>query len=371
MRNRIILIFLLFSIIFCLFTASFIIGIPKRAAENFGNPNPDLSFMQILRHSWILNTQKEELENGPTSDILLIEFEISFGDSARQVVNNLSSTGLISDPSLFTTYLVYTGIDTRLQTGIFQLNTAMSPITIAEIIQDRNQAYAYFTVVNGWRLEEVADALPASGLYITPADFLAEVQSLPDTYVFSESLPDNITAEGFLFPSRFAFPRTITTETFINRYLSAFESHLSVEMINGFYSQGLSLYEAVTLASIIEREAVHDDEKPMIASVYLNRLAINMMLQADPTVQYALGNAETGWWKSQITFSDLETQSPYNTYQVHGLPPSPIANPNLASLMAVAFPAESPYYFFRAACDGSHYHRFSVTYQEHLDNACP
>jgi len=140
----------------------------------------------------------------------------------------------------------------------------------------------------------------------------------------------------------------------------------------GFANQGLSLYEAVILASIVERETVVDGEQAIIASVFFNRLRQGMMLQADPTVQYALGyNDAWGWWKSPLSLEDLNFVSPYNTYLNDALPPGPIANPGLEALKAVAFPEETDYYFFRADCDGSGRHLFTSTFEEHRSNACP
>jgi UPF0755 protein len=134
----------------------------------------------------------------------------------------------------------------------------------------------------------------------------------------------------------------------------------------------LTFDEAVILASIVQREAVVEDEQPMIASVFLNRLSIGMKLETDPTVQYALGYQEDrgSWWKSPLGLDDLAFDNPYNTYLYQGLPPGPICNPGLPALRAVAFPAQSPYYFFRAKCDGSGRHFFAVTFDEHLNNAC-
>jgi UPF0755 protein len=154
--------------------------------------------------------------------------------------------------------------------------------------------------------------------------------------------------------------------------LSAFAEQVDATIREGFERQGLSVVEAVNLASIVQKEAVVADEKPLIASVFLNRLAIGMPLETDPTVQYALGFDEStgSWWKSPLYLGDLAVDSPYNTYQNVGLPPGPISNPDLGSLWAVAFPAETPYYFFRAACDGSGRHNFAVTFEEHLGNAC-
>src|SRR5262249_5543287 len=145
------------------------------------------------------------------------------------------------------------------------------------------------------------------------------------------------------------------------------------DLKDGFQKQGLTVYQAVTLASIVEREAVHDEEKPLIASVYLNRLRNNMKLDADPTVQYALGYdfIQGTWWKNPLSLDDLQFNSTYNTYIYTGLPPAPISNPSLDALRAVALPAETNYYFFRAKCDDSGYHIFAETFEEHLANVCP
>ena len=144
-------------------------------------------------------------------------------------------------------------------------------------------------------------------------------------------------------------------------------------MQEGLTRQNLSLHQAVTLASIIERETRADEEKALIASVFYNRLEAGMRLETDPTVQYALGYDPVGktWWKSPLYLDDLAVNSPYNTYQNSGLPPGPISNPALATLIAALQPEESPYFFFRARCDGSGTHVFSITFEEHLNNACP
>ncbi len=144
------------------------------------------------------------------------------------------------------------------------------------------------------------------------------------------------------------------------------------ELLDGFEAQGLSIYEAVTLASIIEREAVVAEERPRIAGVFLNRLEQGMKLETDPTVQYALGlQADGGWWKTDLTSQDLQFDSPFNTYLHPGLPPGPIANPGLSSLEAVAEPIDTDELYFRALCDGSGRHAFARTFEEHLQNACP
>jgi UPF0755 protein len=228
-----------------------------------------------------------------------------------------------------------------------------------------------FVVLPGWRLEEIAESLPTSGLPVTADEFLRAAKSPPRHFDF---LAGASTVEGFLFPDSYIFSRTISSaEEMIADMLRNFSAHLTPDLRDRFERQGLTVYQAVTLASMVEREAVQDEEQALIASVYLNRYKIGMKLDADPTVQYAIGYnfLQQTWWTNPLSLLDLQVNSVYNTYKYEGLPPTPIANPGLAALRAVAFPEETPYLFFRARCDGSGFHEFSETFDEHLQNACP
>jgi UPF0755 protein len=226
-----------------------------------------------------------------------------------------------------------------------------------------------FVVLPGWRMEEIAASLPTSGLGITPEDFLASASSPPAGFDF---LSDATIAEGFLYPDSYILSRQTTTVEFIETLVRNFSLHLTTDLTEGFSRQGLTVYQAVTLASIVERESIQDEEAPQIASVYLNRLNIGMKLDADPTVQYALGFnlVQETWWTNPLSAENLHIASPYNTYENAGLPPGPICNPGLNALRAVAFPVETPYYYFRARCDGSGLHVFAETFDEHIANGC-
>jgi len=155
--------------------------------------------------------------------------------------------------------------------------------------------------------------------------------------------------------------------------LDNFDVKVDPEMRAGFQDQGLTFHQAVILASIVQREAIVEEEMPLIASVFLNRLSAGMKLDSDPTVQYALGYdpIKTTWWKTPLSLDDLAISSPYNTYLQVGFPPGPISNPGLSALKAIAHPSQTPYFYFRAVCDGSGRHNFSQTFEEHQQNACP
>jgi UPF0755 protein len=220
-------------------------------------------------------------------------------------------------------------------------------------------------------MEEIAAALPTSGLAIAPDEFLQAARRFPGGHAFSDGLTPASTAEGYLSPGSYELPRASQADDLLQALLSAFDANDAVRQ--GFLHQGLSLHEGVILASIIEREAILDEEMPLIASVFHNRLAAGMNLAADPTVQYALGynTAQQTWWTNPLSLADLEVASPYNTYRNPGLPPGPICNPGQAALQAAANPDDSPYYYFRAACDGAGRHNFAATFAEHQANACP
>ena len=250
-------------------------------------------------------------------------------------------------------------MDTQIQAGTYTIDKAKAPFLIAQELLDPSPTNATLVILSGWRLEEIAASLPTSGLTFPPEDFIALVQK------------EN--AEGFLLPGTYELPRATTAEALLVTLRTTFDAAITNELKDGFDQHGLSLQEAVILASIVEREAVVTDEMPLIASVFLNRLVSNISLDADPTVQYAVGfnESQNTWWTNPISAADLQYNSPYNTYLYPGLPPGPICNPSTNALRAVAFPAQTPYYYFRATCDDSGLHFFAETFQEHVNNACP
>ena len=350
-----------------------VLSLPSQAEVIFGSPGVHLSKQRLILYSALLLWQKNDLIR--PVDPLGVEHRMTVaqGESTTSVIGRLWSDGLIKNPGALRTYLSYTGLDVSLQAGDYQVSTAMTPIEIAQKMQDATPAQVTFQIMAGWRLEEVAAALPTSGLSITPEEFLAAAHTRPPGYSFTSELPKPASLEGFIFPDKYILSRKITVEDFIRTILDRFDNKTTQDIRKGFTRQGLNLLEGITLASIVEREAMQDDEMPIIASVFYNRLAAEMNLDTDPTVQYALGYdaKHTTWWTNPLSLDDLKVDSPYNTYLNKGLPPGPIANPGLAALKAVAFPASTPYYYFRAACDNSGHHVFSETFEEHLKKACP
>jgi UPF0755 protein len=344
--------------------------IPSQASRIYGRPASWLTLPQRIQYSamllWYDGLLTRPLDLSGTEQSFMIEM----GESVNAVANHLESVGLIQDAESFRTYLVYSGLDTSIQAGEYQLSTAMSPIEIAHELQDATPQEVTFVILPGWRVEEIAESLPTSGLPITYDEFLAAAQTPPQQFDFLRGAE---TAEGFLYPDSYILPRETSADELVHELVRNFSLRLSQEIRNGFEKQGLTVYEAVTLASMVQREAVHEEEGPLIASVYLNRLRMGMKLDADPTVQYAIGYniLQQTWWTNPLNLLDLQINSTHNTYIYTGLPPTPISNPGLSALRAVAFPEETAFYFFRAKCDGSGFHEFSETFDEHLQNACP
>jgi UPF0755 protein len=368
-RKLIIAGFFIFVTFACLLGILFYI--PVRAERLYGSAAPWLSLPQRVQYSALLLwydgllTQPLDMNGAPQT------FTVEVGESVDSVANHLQLVGLVRDAESFRSYLIYSGLDTSIQAGNYELSTAMSALDIAHELQDATPEEVTFVVLPGWRVEEVAESLSTSGLPITYDEFLSAAKTPPQHFDF---LAGASTVEGFLYPDSYIFSRNISSaEEMIGEMIRNFSAHLTPDLINGFQRQGLTVYQAVTLASMVEREAVQGDEQTLIASVYLNRFKIGMKLDADPTVQYAIGYniLQQTWWTNPLSLLDLEVNSVYNTYKYEGLPPTPIANPSPGALRAVAFPAETPYLFFRARCDGSGFHEFSETFDEHLQNACP
>lgn len=366
---------LLFIICLCLLLIGGMwagIQIPALAEREFGPASPNLGLFERIFYSARLLAARDELLVPARLGDAPLEFEIAAGESANSVFFRLEQTGVVRSAEAIRSYFIYAGLDTGIQAGRYRLDPGLTPVEIAHSLQQAAPTEAVLVILPGWRAEEVAEALPTSGLNISPGEFINAVRNPPAGLIPPSLQPLN-GLEGFLFPGEYRFPRETTLEELIAAILSRFVTSVSADMREAFNINGLSLHEAVILASIVQREGVIDEEMPMIASVFYNRLSIGMKLDADPTVQYAYGynQVQKSWWTNPLTTEQINLDSPYNTYVYPGLPPGPICSPGLSALQAVAYPADSPYYYFRAKCDGSGRHEFAVTLEEHFQNACP
>ena len=357
------------TLLFLIAGIAILLTIPALATYNYGKASEALSFTQGFQYSlkilWHTSTINRAADPYGTAQ----NFVVENGESPYIIAARLEEQGLILDSEAFITLLVYTGMDTNLMPGNYYLSPSLSMQSIAGMFQDTRASQIAFVVLPGWRMEEIAASLPTSGLFIAEEVFLKAARSAPPSAI---QIDEATSHEGLLFPDTYLISRNLTAEQLLAELTLNFARNLSPEIKAGFAAQGLTVYDGVKLASIVEREAVIADERKMIASVFLNRLRASQKLETDPTIQYALGydDVSQSWWKAPLTYADLEVSSLYNTYFYAGLPPTPISNPSLGSLEAVAFPAETPYFYFRARCDETGSHAFAETFDEHLANGC-
>ncbi len=319
----------------------------------------------------LVDDEPERFGVTPQSDGPTVAISVEEGDSASDIGEKLEQAGVIQSARLFTVLAALMGVGSNLEAGnyVFSLGeTAL--IAVQRISQGRTSAFGV-TIREGLRLEEIAELLETEN--IVPAQEFVGALSEPYQASFLGALPEGVTLEGFLFPATYDFPFEISAVEIVDRMLAAFDQRYQESISVPLASSGLTLLDAVTLASIVEREAVLPEERALIAAVFLNRLELGIALQADPTVQYAVANDPAnvqahGYWKVDLTEADLAIESPYNTYVLPGLPPAPIANPGLASIMAVLRPATTGYLYFVACQDGSGRQIFAETLDQHIEN---
>ena len=329
-----------------------------------------------------LQTRKGELHRMADPAGRPVQFVVEPGMSARGIAQKLQASHLIRDARLFEAYVRVNGLAGRLEAGTHTLSASMTHVQIAETLQHARAPGVKLTIPEGWRLEQIADHLAASGL-VDGAAYRALARSgdlrglslaEPERYDFLNGRPAGASLEGYLYPDTYELPTEgATAAELLRKQLDRFaDKALPVyREATARQPQALSLHHALTLASIVERETAVDEERATIAGVYLRRLAIGMKLEADPTVQYAMGyQPRSGqWWKTPVFLEEYkEVRSPYNTYLHAGLPLGPIANPGVRSLEAVLKPAKHDYLYMVAAADQSGRHVFATTMAEHLEN---
>jgi UPF0755 protein len=314
-----------------------------------------------------------QLDTPVSDDSRPVVFTVRPGLSAIEIGDDLHAKGLIRSPLTFRTLVEARGVGGRIESGDYQLSPSMTTGEIVNVLsRGASRSGITVTIPEGWRAEQAAQKVEA--LSIARADeVLSLVRGGEGTgLALAEPLPNGATLEGYLFPETYEVAKDATARTLVAMMARQFDKAVTPKLRQQFSARGLTLHQAVTLASIVEREAAMPAEQPVIASVYLNRLQRDMPLQADPTVQFAVASANLvealgfGFWKHDLTRADLQLRSPYNTYVQRGLPPGPICSPGLAALEAVANPAETGYLYFVAKGDGSHV--FATSDAEHAAN---
>lgn len=283
-----------------------------------------------------------------------LEFEIRKGMTFRQVVDALADKGFVRDKHIFSTLGRVAGIDRRVRAGYYNLWGNMTPWQLFNTIKGGKIVEFEITVVPGDSLLEIAEKFSSLGLADTD-----EFHSICRDRDLLDSLDINAPSiEGYLFPDTYIFPKGVKAKEVLSVLVERMREKYDGDMTARTQELGLDERAVLTMASIVEKEAVVNDERPIIAAVYYNRLKKKMSLQADPTAIYGIKSS-----KEKITKEDLLRKTGYNTYVIKGLPPGPIASPGLDSIKSALYPADVPYLFFVSNNDGTH--KFSVTVDEH------
>ncbi|PZR63334.1 MAG: endolytic transglycosylase MltG [Chloroflexi bacterium] len=324
-----------------------------------------------------------------------ISFQVPIGATATQIGQLLYSKGLIKSQVAFEYWVLQAGRSGSLQAGTYDLSPSMVPTQIIAALRQEAGPEVQITIREGWRLEEIVAYLAKQPLTMNLGEFVKLVKdpppSLLNQYDYFKDLPKGRSLEGYLYPDTYRIDGNSTALEVVQRLLNEFDKRLTPQIRSQLAKNGMSIDDAVKLASIVEREAVLNKERPLIAGVYINRLrdtSQRWVLNADPTLQYGLATAKYGaapvaqwgtikWWQPLPDGGDKIQLPPalagYQTYLHAGLPSSPIAAPRIASIQAVAAPqTQAGYFYFVAACpggkrDGSH--RFAQTLADQQANA--
>lgn len=306
----------------------------------------------LLLHVW--GNNKDFAAQG--SHLIIVKEGMTTADIAVL----LHEKKLVKDPAAFRLEARFKGLATKLQAGPYQINGGLSNSQIVDVMVKGRVKLLHFTVPEGYTVVKTAQKIEAEGLGSAENFIAAAKNYAPYTYMQTDDTNVLFKAEGFIYPATYEIPVGLSEEKILEILVRQFDTEMQENKIVQLAEErGLKLRDVVNLAAMVELEAVYAEEQPKIAGVFLRRLAIGMPIQSDTTIQYLLGAQ-----KEIITYDDLKIQSPYNTYQNPGLPPGPIGSPGLAAIKAVLEPEKTEYLYFVAEKDG--YHRFTKTYQEHL-----
>lgn len=283
-----------------------------------------------------------------------IEIEIPKGSTFRQTVEILRSQNLIRDKRIFRVFGRLTGVDRRIRAGYYSLWTGMNPLEILKVLRKGRIIEYELKILEGDSLPEITSAFAKTGI-ISAEEFM---ELSKDTDLLATHNIKAPSIEGYIYPDTYFIPKGMDAEEALDIMISKMREKLTDTLNARAQELGMTENAILTLASIIEKEAVVDSERELISAVYHNRLRKKMLLQADPTAIYGVKSS-----KERIFLSDLRRNTAYNTYVIKGLPPGPIASPSIKSITAALYPANVTYIYFVAQDDRSH--TFSETGAQH------
>jgi UPF0755 protein len=308
--------------------------------------------------AWWLHARLTTPYRGFSAPEIFVELPAGAGVSG--IGARLAAAGVVSDPLTFRIAARLSGAERRLQAGEYRFSQPASPSEIVDRLSRGDVFTRAVTFREGLTIREMAAVFAATGL--GSADAFARAAAAGErAHAFD---PSAETLEGYLFPDTYALPRQVRPEQLVGLMMAGFVQAFDADLQAKAAALGMTVREAVTLASLVEKETAEPAERPLVAAVYHNRLRRGMPLQCDPTVIFALMRA--GRWNGNLTRANLQIDSPYNTYRYPGLPPGPIASPGRASLEAAVGPADVPYLYFVSRNDGTH--AFATTLADHNRN---
>jgi UPF0755 protein len=287
-----------------------------------------------------------------------VHIRVKPGMAAGQIGEMLQEHQVISSKYTFWFMAKLNGVDSKFKTGDYVFGHHMDSRTVLAMLVEGKTSTLQVTIPEGYDVRQIAQMLDDDGV-VHKKDFLEAAKNFaPYDYMITNSKA-NYRAEGFLFPDTYEIGKDFSSEDILKLMAKQFDQKLTAEMRERAAEMKLSIYDLVTIASLVEKEAKFDEDRPIIAQVFFSRLRIGMPLQSDTTIQYLLDKP-----KVNVTMQDIKMESPYNTYQNEGLPPGPIANPGSASIKAVLHPADTDYLYFVADSEG--HNHYSKTYEGHL-----
>lgn len=320
---------------------------------------------------WRLNTSPVSGQESIPAEV----FVIKKGEDLSSIAARLRQAGLIRSPLAFKIFVLAKGLSGEIQAGDFHLYPSLTIEEVAQILT-HGTLDIWLTFPEGWRREELARRLASNLEGFDSQEFIVSTEDL----------------EGYLFPDTYLIPRNASSTAVIDILTDNFEKKFTADLETTAKNRGLTKRQVAIFASIVEREVRSAEDRPIVAGILLKRWRENWPLQADATVQYAVaainnqqpaslaggstipglpprsgaGSNQVNWWPGKLTKTDLETDSPYNTYAHKGLPPAPICSPGLASIKAVIDPEESDYWFYLSDSQGKMH--YAETIQEHNQN---
>ncbi|OGN34543.1 MAG: hypothetical protein A3I39_01375 [Candidatus Yanofskybacteria bacterium RIFCSPLOWO2_02_FULL_47_9b] len=299
-------------------------------------------------------------------------FAVERGEGSRDIAMRLQEGGLIPSSSLFRLFVLVLGISGKLQAGTYLFSPSMSPIEISRKLAAGDVVKEEITVIEGWNLRDIGLLLENKGMFRAeelwelagfPAVDYRNAPNLPfpkdflDDFPFLKDKPSFVGLEGYLFPDTYRVRAGESAKESVKRMLSNFQDKIA-DFENEIARQKRTLFEVLTLASLLEKEVPSQKDRALVAGVLQNRLSLGMPLQVDATISYLTGKKTV-----QITKDDTEIDSPFNTYKYPDFPLGPIANPGLQSIEAALFPKENPYLYYLSTLNGETI--FSKTLEEH------